>query len=90
MFSSNFHLSCISNKILRLKNPILRILSIGFFSLSILFDMHERWKLLENITELFHENRLIYRIGEDGSKFVGIWSWAVFHVRAAWTMSIRA
>ncbi len=59
-------------------DPKILLLSIVLFALSLLMDE------LVKIDGLFEKNGVFHRVAEDGSKFVGIHAWAVFHFRAAW------
>jgi len=54
------------------------VLSVLLFAISILID-----ELVE-IDGLIKNNSVFHRVTEDGSKFVAINAWAVFHIRAAW------
>ena len=58
-------------------DPKIQLVSIVLLAFSILMDVLENTGIVEKIT-VFH------RVAEDGSKFIGIWAWAVFHFRAAW------
>ncbi len=55
-------------------DPKILLLSSVLFALSILMDQ----------LPLFHEKGVFLHVAEDGSKFVAISAWAVFHFRAAW------
>jgi hypothetical protein len=58
--------------------PALLLIGIGLFAVSILTDQ------AVEVTRLFQPDGVIHRATEDGSKFVAISAWAMFHVRAAW------
>lgn len=59
-------------------DPKILLLGIVLFALSLLMDE------LVKIEGLFENNSVFHRVAEDGSKFVAINAWTVFHVRAAW------
>jgi hypothetical protein len=59
------------NSIAECDYPLI-MLSLLFFGISILVDL------------FVEPDGLLHRIGEDGSKFLGIATWATFHLRAAW------
>lgn len=66
------------------------LISMFFFATSLFFDLYHKIGLFAFIDDIIVKDGLAYTIGEDGAKFVGIWAWAVFHVRAAWILSVRA
>ncbi len=66
------------------------VLSMFFFGTSIFFDLYDKISLFEFLNDIIVKDGLTYRIGEDGAKFVGIWAWMVFHVRAAWILNTRS
>jgi len=59
-------------------DPKLLCLSLALFALSLLIDQ------LVEIEGLLEKDGIIHRLFEDGSKFVAVYAWAVFHIRAAW------
>ena len=75
--------------IARLEYSIL-VISIFFFGISVFFDVYDKIDLFEFMKKIIVKDGLTYRIGEDGAKLIGIWTWTVFHVRAAWILSTRA
>ena len=58
-------------------DPKILLVSIVLLAFSILMDVLENTGIVEKIA-------VYHRVAEDGSKFIGIWAWAVFHFRAAW------
>ncbi len=52
----------------------LMLLSLIFFAISVFVDL------------FVSEQGSLHRIGEDGTKFIGIATWTAFHVRAAWLL----
>ena len=58
-------------------DPKILVVSIVLFAFSLLMDELSEIGSVE-------KNTVYHRVTEDGSKFIGIWAWAVFHFRAAW------
>lgn len=67
------HLSFFRNLIVRNGYPLM-LISLILFAISIFTDF------------FYEEAGNLERIAEDGSKFIGIATWAAFHFRAAWLM----
>ncbi len=59
-------------------DPKILLLSIVLFALSILMDGPVM------IDGLYEKHGVFHSVAEDGTKFVAIYAWAVFHFRAAW------
>lgn len=66
-------------------DPKLLLLGAALFSVSLLVDqLADRGGL-----GLFEMDGVFHRAAEDGSKFVAIGAWAMFHFRAAWLVLER-
>ena len=59
-------------RVIAASGSVLIGLSLAFFAVSVVVD------------SLLAPGSLWQRVGEDGSKFMGIHLWAIFHLRAAW------